>query len=93
MVKFWTTWVAYCCVPRVPKLRPTGGTISGRKGVLMVLTGWFPSTVSGIRSGCVVDEIVVGIQAEGYVVGNPEDSITAANDRLLIPAVGETHPR
>src|SRR5258708_26230766 len=45
MVKFCTTCVAYWLVPSAPSVRPTGGTTTGRNGVLIVFTGCAPSIV------------------------------------------------
>src|SRR5215470_5923618 len=48
---------------------------------------------SGVGRNGGIHGIVVWIQAKGKVNRNPEDSITAANDGLLIQTVGKTYAR
>src|SRR5258707_14295775 len=44
---------------------------------------------SGVRRGRIVDRIIVRVKAERNVIGNPEDSVAAANNSLGVVAVGK----
>src|SRR5258707_1210613 len=44
---------------------------------------------SGVRRGRIVDRIIVRVKTERNVIGNPEDSVAAANNSLGVVAVGK----
>src|ERR1700730_10384752 len=46
---------------------------------------------SSVRRGRIVHRIIVWVETERNVIGNPEDSIAAANHSLGIVAVGKTN--
>ncbi len=48
-----------------------------------------PIDCSGVRRGRIVDRIIVRVKAERNVIGNPEDSVAAANNSLGVVAVGK----
>src|ERR1700730_5603866 len=45
---------------------------------------------SSVRRGRIVHRIIVWVETEGNVIGNPEDSVAATNNGLGIVAVGKT---
>src|ERR1700692_170898 len=45
---------------------------------------------SGIGSGRVIDQIVIGVEAERNIVGDPEDSVSSPNHGLRVKAVCES---
>src|SRR6266404_8459321 len=66
------------------------GNNSRQKGRINRVCGHVTVYCSDERRSRIVHWIIVRVETEGNVIGNPEDSVAAANHSLLIVAVGKT---